>query len=115
MPFVVERALHYRHGLRPHPGRSEGGPVAVQPLAMSDRLALGAAAAAREAGLAVPDDLSVTGFDDVAGSTLTEFGAALAALRFNPLERPVCPGSAPSRAHPAFFRAAARYPTTWPV
>ena len=41
-------------------------------LAMSDRLALGAAAAAREAGLAVPDDLSVTGFDDVAGSTLTE-------------------------------------------
>jgi len=41
-------------------------------LAMSDRLALGAAAAAREAGLAVPGDLSVTGFDDVAGSTLTE-------------------------------------------
>jgi DNA-binding LacI/PurR family transcriptional regulator len=41
-------------------------------LAMSDRLALGAAAAAREAGLAVPDDLSVTGFDDIAGSMLTE-------------------------------------------
>jgi len=41
-------------------------------LAMSDRLALGAAAAAREAGIAVPDDLSVTGFDDVADSTLTE-------------------------------------------
>jgi len=41
-------------------------------LAMSDRLALGAVAAAREAGLAVPDDLSVTGFDDVAGGTLTE-------------------------------------------
>ena len=41
-------------------------------LAMSDRLALGAAAAAREAGLAVPGDLSVTGFDDVAGSTLAD-------------------------------------------
>jgi DNA-binding LacI/PurR family transcriptional regulator len=41
-------------------------------LAMSDRLALGAVAAAREAGLAVPGDLSVTGFDDVAGSTLAD-------------------------------------------
>jgi DNA-binding LacI/PurR family transcriptional regulator len=41
-------------------------------LAMSDRLALGAAAAAREAGLAVPGDLSVAGFDDIAGSTLPE-------------------------------------------
>jgi DNA-binding LacI/PurR family transcriptional regulator len=41
-------------------------------LAMSDRLALGAAAAAREAGLAVPADLSVTGFDDIAGSTLAD-------------------------------------------
>ena len=41
-------------------------------LAMSDRLALGAAAAAREAGIAVPEDLSVTGFDDIADSTLTE-------------------------------------------
>jgi DNA-binding LacI/PurR family transcriptional regulator len=41
-------------------------------LAMSDRLALGAVAAAREAGLAEPKDPSVTGFDDVADSTLTE-------------------------------------------
>ena len=48
-------------------------------LAMSDRLALGAAAAAREAGIAVPGDLSVTGFDDVADSTLTEL--ALTTIR----------------------------------
>jgi DNA-binding LacI/PurR family transcriptional regulator len=48
-------------------------------LAMSDRLALGAAAAAREAGIAVPEDLSVTGFDDVADSTLTEL--ALTTIR----------------------------------
>lgn len=34
-------------------------------LAMSDQLAFGALAFAREAGLRVPDDLSVVGFDDV--------------------------------------------------
>ncbi len=37
-------------------------PTAV--LAYSDRIALGAAQAARDAGLVVPDDLSVVGFDD---------------------------------------------------
>ena len=39
------------------------GPTAL--LAMSDMLAFGAVEAAREAGLAVPGDLSVVGFDDV--------------------------------------------------
>ncbi|HEY0780046.1 MAG TPA: LacI family DNA-binding transcriptional regulator [Gemmatirosa sp.] len=39
-------------------------PTAV--LAMSDRLALGAVSAARAAGLAIPGDVSVVGFDDVA-------------------------------------------------
>jgi DNA-binding LacI/PurR family transcriptional regulator len=38
-------------------------PTAI--LAMSDRLAIGAMAAARGAGLAVPGDVSVTGFDDI--------------------------------------------------
>ena len=45
--------------------RAERRPTAI--LAMSDRLALGAVAAARQAGLAVPGDLSVVGFDDTAG------------------------------------------------
>ncbi|MGI4939101.1 MAG: LacI family DNA-binding transcriptional regulator [Janthinobacterium lividum] len=43
-------------------------PTAI--LAMSDRLALGAAAAARKAGLAVPSDISVVGFDDMVGGGL---------------------------------------------
>jgi DNA-binding LacI/PurR family transcriptional regulator len=46
--------------------RGAGRPTAV--LCMSDALALGVMAAAREAGLAVPGDLSVVGFDDVPGS-----------------------------------------------
>jgi DNA-binding LacI/PurR family transcriptional regulator len=37
-------------------------------LAMSDELALGAMAAAADAGLAVPGDVSVVGFDDVPGA-----------------------------------------------
>jgi DNA-binding LacI/PurR family transcriptional regulator len=37
-------------------------------LAMSDRLAIGVMAAARAAGLAVPGDVSVTGFDDIAAA-----------------------------------------------
>jgi DNA-binding LacI/PurR family transcriptional regulator len=39
---------------------------------MSDRLALGAVAAARESGLGVPEDLSVAGFDDSAGGALAD-------------------------------------------
>jgi len=41
-------------------------PTAV--LAMSDRLAIGVLAAARATGLAVPRDVSVTGFDDIAAA-----------------------------------------------
>ena len=41
-------------------------PTAV--MAMSDRLAIGVMAAARGAGLAVPGDVSVTGFDDIAAA-----------------------------------------------
>lgn len=47
---------------------AERRPTAI--LAMSDRLALGAVAAARAAGLTVPGGLSVVGFDDVAGDGL---------------------------------------------
>jgi DNA-binding LacI/PurR family transcriptional regulator len=35
---------------------------------MSDRLAIGVMAAARAAGIAVPGDVSVTGFDDIAAA-----------------------------------------------
>ncbi len=41
-------------------------PTAV--LAMTDRLAMGVMAAARVAGLAIPRDVSVTGFDDIAAA-----------------------------------------------
>jgi DNA-binding LacI/PurR family transcriptional regulator len=41
-------------------------PTAV--LAMSDRLAIGVMAAARAAGLGVPEDISVIGFDDIAAA-----------------------------------------------
>jgi DNA-binding LacI/PurR family transcriptional regulator len=41
-------------------------PTAI--LAMSDRLALGVLAAARELGVAVPAELSVVGFDDIPGA-----------------------------------------------
>ncbi len=47
---------------------SQRRPTAI--LAMSDRLALGAVAAAHEAGLAVPSNISVVGFDDTAGNGL---------------------------------------------
>jgi DNA-binding LacI/PurR family transcriptional regulator len=44
-------------------------PTAI--LAMSDPLAAGALLAAADAGLAVPDDLSVVGFDDSPAAPLT--------------------------------------------
>ena len=47
-------------------GRFEPGPTAV--IAATDQLALGVIAAAREAGLRVPEDLSVVGFDDIPGA-----------------------------------------------
>ncbi len=47
---------------------AEPRPTAI--LAMSDRLALGAMAAAHKADLTVPGDLSVVGFDDTAGGGL---------------------------------------------
>jgi DNA-binding LacI/PurR family transcriptional regulator len=81
------------HAVRSHPR-----PTAV--LAMSDSLAVGVVIAAREAGLLVPDDLSVVGFDDTAPTASTpalttvhqshhDKGrlAARAALHADPLDR----------------------------
>jgi DNA-binding LacI/PurR family transcriptional regulator len=47
---------------------SDPRPTAI--LATSDVLAIGAMRAARELGLAVPDDLSVSGFDDTPDAVL---------------------------------------------
>lgn len=52
-------------------------------VAVSDVMALGAMAALRERGVAVPGDLSVAGFDDIA--TLRDFTPALTTVRL-PLE-----------------------------
>jgi DNA-binding LacI/PurR family transcriptional regulator len=69
---VVECALNdeqrARDLLLPLLLEAEQRPTAI--LAMSDRLAWGAIAAARAAGLAVPGDLSVVGFDDVVNDRL---------------------------------------------
>jgi DNA-binding LacI/PurR family transcriptional regulator len=51
-------------------GSSDERPTAV--VAMSDQLAFGAIGAARACGLAVPDDLSVVGFDDVAAAAVSD-------------------------------------------
>lgn len=48
----------------------EPGITAV--LALTDQLALGALRAARARGLAVPDDLTVTGFDDIPAAATTD-------------------------------------------
>jgi DNA-binding LacI/PurR family transcriptional regulator len=48
--------------------RTDPRPTAL--LAASDRLALGALAAAGELGIAVPDELSITGFDDIPAAAL---------------------------------------------
>lgn len=45
-------------------------PTAV--LCMSDRIALGVMRAASACGLRIPDDISVTGFDDIAGAALAD-------------------------------------------
>ncbi|HEX2646190.1 MAG TPA: substrate-binding domain-containing protein, partial [Candidatus Dormibacteraeota bacterium] len=46
-------------------------PRATAVLAMSDMTAIGAMSAAQAAGLTVPDDLSVVGFDDVPAAAWT--------------------------------------------
>jgi DNA-binding LacI/PurR family transcriptional regulator len=50
--------------------RTSSGATAV--VAMSDQLAFGAVRAARTAGLSVPGDLSVTGFDDIVGAAVAD-------------------------------------------
>lgn len=49
-----------------------GRPRPTALLAMSDALALGGLEAARRAGLAVPHDVSIVGFDDIAEAALTD-------------------------------------------
>ncbi len=82
----------------------DGEPTAV--VCGSDVLALAVVNAARERGLAVPDDLSVTGFDDsplAALSGLTsvrvdyaEFGAAAAGALLATIEGGAAPDYSPS-------------------
>jgi DNA-binding LacI/PurR family transcriptional regulator len=74
----------------------------------SDALALALIAVARQRGLAVPDDLSVTGFDDSPLAALSsppltsvrvdyaEFGAAAAALLLSAVAEEPAPDYRPS-------------------
>ncbi|HYF64284.1 MAG TPA: substrate-binding domain-containing protein, partial [Herpetosiphonaceae bacterium] len=51
-----------------------GGPPPTAVLCVTDRLALGAMAAAQAAGLSVPADLSFVGFDDIPAAATAEPG-----------------------------------------
>jgi DNA-binding LacI/PurR family transcriptional regulator len=51
---------------------SSAAAPATAVVAMSDQLAFGAIRAARAVGLAVPGDLSVTGFDDIVGAAVAD-------------------------------------------
>jgi DNA-binding LacI/PurR family transcriptional regulator len=63
---VYEVAVNSREeGRRAARALLDAGPRPTALLAMSDELALGTLAAARELGLRVPDDLSVVGWDDL--------------------------------------------------
>jgi DNA-binding LacI/PurR family transcriptional regulator len=85
----------------------DGTPTAV--VCASDTLALAIIAEARARGVAVPDDVSVTGFDDsvlaaLSSPTLTsvrvdyaEFGAAAAAALLASIDGEELPAYAPSR------------------
>jgi DNA-binding LacI/PurR family transcriptional regulator len=65
-PAVYEVAVNSREeGRRAALALLDATPRPTALLAMSDELALGALAAARELGLRVPDDLSVVGWDDL--------------------------------------------------
>src|SRR2546421_3138306 len=73
-PFMVTASATLEAGARAFralPGGAER-PTAV--LAMSDMAAIGLMAAAREAGLRVPEDLSVVGFDDLPLAAWTDPG-----------------------------------------
>jgi DNA-binding LacI/PurR family transcriptional regulator len=85
----------------------DGGPTAV--VCASDTLALAVISAARARGLVVPDDLSVTGFDDSVLAALSspaltsvrvdyaEFGAAAAAALLAQIDGEQPPGYEPSK------------------
>ncbi|WP_426310840.1 LacI family DNA-binding transcriptional regulator [Cellulosimicrobium sp. E-16] len=69
------RALLDRLG----PERPEAGTPPVAVFAVNDVMAVGAMAAAREAGLRVPEDVAVAGFDDIV--TLRDVTPALTTVR----------------------------------
>jgi LacI family transcriptional regulator len=58
-------------GARAFESLSRHRPRATGVLAMSDTTAIGVMSAAQAAGLRVPDDLSVVGFDDIPAATWT--------------------------------------------
>ncbi len=70
-PHTVVAGISVAAGQRAFESLPKGKRRPTAVLAMSDMAAIGVMAAARAAGMAVPDDLSVVGFDDVPASAWT--------------------------------------------
>lgn len=70
-PFVVVAGISASAGARAFESMPKGRRRPTGVLAMSDMAAIGVMSAAQSAGLRVPEDLSVVGFDDVPASAWT--------------------------------------------
>ena len=73
-PFLVTASATLEAGARAFRALPRGPERPTAVLAMSDMAAIGLMAAAREAGLRVPEDLSVVGFDDLPLAAWTDPG-----------------------------------------
>lgn len=69
---VIETPYGIQNGATAFQAAIERHPDATAIMCVNDVLALGALSAARQAGLSVPDDISITGFDDIEIALLAE-------------------------------------------
>lgn len=69
---VIETPYGIQNGAIAFQAAIERHPTATAIMCVNDVLALGALSAARQAGLSVPNDISITGFDDIEIALLAE-------------------------------------------